>query len=158
MEFIKEKKHRLNSEVYTGSNIVSYTACVKNRKRLFVSDQVVNVFEEILLTELNANKCDAYIYLFMPEHLHFIIGGKIEDANTKICMDMFKKKTGFWLSKNMSSFKWQKDYYDHILQRQESLEIQIKYILMNPVRKGIVDHWKSYKFKGSTVYNLTEWD
>lgn len=158
MEFIKEKKHRLNPEVYSGSNIVSYTACVKDRKQLFVSEKVVKIFEEILLNELNASKCDAYVYLFMPEHLHIIIGGMIEDTNTKKCVDMFKKKTGFWLSKNMNSFKWQKDYYDHILNKQESLEIQIKYILMNPVRKGIVNYWKDYKFKGSTVYNLDGWD
>ncbi|MDZ7623878.1 MAG: hypothetical protein U5J96_05445 [Ignavibacteriaceae bacterium] len=71
---------------------------------------------------------------------------------------MFKKKTGFWLYKNKPDYKWQKDYYDHILRKEEDLETLIKYILNNPVRIGLVENWKLYKFKGSTVYNLDEWE
>jgi hypothetical protein len=54
--------------------------------------------------------------------------------------------------------KWQKDYYDHILRKKENLNIHIKYILNNPVRAGLVDYWKQYPYKGSTLYNLENWD
>lgn len=125
---------------------------------MFISDPIFKKFEEIFLNELSKNNCDAYVYLFMPDHFHTLIGGKNEKANAKICMDKFKQKTGFWLTKNMNGFQWQKDYYDHILRTEESLEIKTKYILMNPVRKNIVNYWKNYKYKGSTVYKLDDWD
>jgi hypothetical protein len=51
-----------------------------------------------------------------------------------------------------------KNFYDHIIRNDENYEKVIYYILNNPVRAGIVDHWKKYPYKGSTVYNFDEWD
>jgi hypothetical protein len=44
------------------------------------------------------------------------------------------------------------------LRKKENLDIHIKYTLNNPVRTGLVDNWKQYSYKGSTIYNLKEWD
>lgn len=94
----------------------------------------------------------------MPDHVHMTLAGNDSNSNTKKCIDMFKQKSGFWLSQNYSYIKWQKDYYDHILRSEENLNIHIKYILNNPVRAGLVEYWKKYQFKGSTVYDLNAWD
>jgi len=155
---IREIKHRLDSEIYRGLIIVSFTLCVKNRKELFNENGIYNIFESILLNELKKHKCDAYVYLFMPDHAHLLLSGKDEDSDIKWCIDGFKQQTGFWLYKNLPLYKWQKDYYDHILRQEEELKTQIEYILNNPVRAGIVEEWKDYKLKGSTVYSLDEWD
>ena len=93
----------------------------------------------------------------MPDHMHLTLVGNDSKSNMKKCLEMFKQKTGYWLGKNFPEIKWQKDYYDHILRKQENLDINIKYILNNPVRAGLVDYWNQYPFKGSTVYNLDEW-
>lgn len=52
---------------------------------------------------------------------------------------------------------WQKDYYDHIIRRPEDVQKHVRYILDNPVRKGLVDDWKKYPFKGSTLHDFDEW-
>jgi len=95
--------------------------------------------------------------LIYADHAHILLSGNTEDSDIKKCLDKFKKQTGFWLYKNKPSFKWQKDYYDHILRKEEDLNSVIKYILNNTVRAGIVKNWKEYKFKGSTIYKLDEW-
>ena len=154
----RERKHRLDSIIYGGRIVVSFTLCVKDRKELFISDFIVNQFESILLEELKIHNCSSYVYLFMPDHAHIVLSGNSEESNIKKCIDSFKKKTGFWLYKNKNEFKWQKDYYDHILRKEEDLETQIKYILNNPVRLAMVENWKQYKFKGSTIFNLNEWE
>ncbi len=154
----REKKHRLNAELYIGQILVSVTLCVKDRKELFVDENIFQQFESFLLKELNEGDCSAYIYLFMPDHAHIILSGNSENSDIKKCIDRFKKKTGFWLYKNKPDYKWQKDYYDHILRKEEDLETLIRYILNNPVRIGLVENWKLYKFKGSTVFNLDEWE
>ena len=69
---------------------------------------------------------------------------------------LFKQKTGFWLSRNTGGIKWQKDFYDHIHRKNEDLKKHITYLLDNPVRKGLVDHWQNYPFKGSLDFNLQE--
>ncbi|MGB2870177.1 MAG: hypothetical protein WBD36_17140, partial [Bacteroidota bacterium] len=68
------------------------------------------------------------------------------------------QQTGFWLSQNHPSVHWQKDFYDRILRDEEEVERHILYILENPVKKGMVENWKEYPYKGSTVYKLDEMD
>jgi len=93
----------------------------------------------------------------MPDHCHIILQGKDEQANVLNTLDRFKQKTGYWLSKNHPEVHWQKDYYDHILRKEDDVMKHILYILENPVRKCIVEDRKEYQFKGSTVYLLDEW-
>lgn len=57
----------------------------------------------------------------------------------------------------MPTIRWQKDFYDHIIRDERELHRQIKYVLENPVRKGMVSDGRRYPFKGSTIFNLDEW-
>ena len=157
-KLIREKNHRLPSEAYNGFVAVAFTANILERKHLFVDDTVFQVFQEILLSELKQEHCSSYVYLFMPDHLHIIIAGEHDNANVQECMDMFKQRTGFWLHKNQPLYHWQKDYYDHIIRKDEDMNAQIRYILQNPVRAGLTDSWKKYPYKGSTKFNFDEWD
>lgn len=151
-----EKKHRLDKEAYLGEIAVAYTCCIFNKDNLFKEPGVIKQFEEILLKELAAFDLGVYIYLFMPNHLHLITSGKDRSSNHLSFMKSFKQKTGYWLSKNLNCHKWQKDFYDHIIRNYEDINNQVYYILNNPVRAGIVNHWKEYPYKGSTEFNLDE--
>ena len=157
MKPIREKKHRLDPEIYTGERIISFTMCIQSKKKFFIQEKHFKIFERILLDELNNFNCSAFVYLFMPDHVHLTLSGNDSSSNIKKCIDMFKQKTGFWFGQNHPDVKWQKDYYDHILRSKENLDIHIKYILNNPVRASLVENWKHYPFKGSTIYNLYEW-
>ena len=41
---------------------------------------------------------------------------------------------------------WQDESYDHIVRDQAELERIIKYVLYNPVKAGLVDDWKKWKW------------
>ncbi|MDQ7054288.1 MAG: hypothetical protein Q9P14_15900 [candidate division KSB1 bacterium] len=158
MKPIRERKHRLSRKAYVGQLAVSYTKCVQNRKALFTDGIIFRTFERILLQELALGDCDALVYLFMPDHAHLLLLGKSSRANSLHVVYRFSQKTGFWLSRNRPQFRWQKDFYDHILRREEDIERHVKYILHNPVRRGLVENWKMYPYKGSTVYDLNQWE
>jgi REP element-mobilizing transposase RayT len=66
----------------------------------------------------------------------------------------YKQKTGYWLSQNMPAVRWQKDFYDHIIRSEHTIASQVKYILDNPVRKGIVSSWQEYPFHGAIGCSL----
>ncbi len=151
---IREKRHRLPPEAYKGCTVVAFTINVKERQKLFVKDNVFHVFEEMLLAELEHYHCSAYVYLFMPDHLHAIIAGEQATSDVKRCVEIFKQKTGFWLYENMPDLHWQKDYYDHIIRDDEDLNAQIRYVLYNPQRAGLVALWRDYPYKGSTKFEF----
>ena len=155
--FARERKHRLPVEEYAGFVITAYTLCIQNRAHAFSDKQIVSVFEEHLQKALEKHSVIALVYLFMPDHCHLLLQGTERDANSHKAVTLFKQTTGYWLSKHKPTIRWQKDFYDHILRKDEDLNKQIRYILLNPVRKEVVARWDEYQFKGSTVFDLSSW-
>ena len=154
---VREKKHRLPKELYSGYAVVSFTLCIKDRAELFRESNIVKKFEEILLAEEADFNCKVFLYLFMLDHCHILLQGKHEQANALNVISRFKQKTGYWLSKNYPEARWQKDYYDHVLRKEEDVMKHIRYVLENPVRRGLVEDWQEYEFKGSNVYQIDSW-
>lgn len=157
-KLIREKQHRLPKELYRGFRVVSLCACIKNRIPFFTTPYRFTICKEMLHITLEQFECEADVYMFMPDHVHLLLRGVSETADVLHVMRSFKRKTGFWLSQNHPSVHWQKGFYDHIIRNDETINRHIRYILDNPVRKGLVDDWKKYEFEGSTIHNLNEWE
>lgn len=151
-------KHRLPSECYKGTTCCVFTCCVKQHVSLFVNESIFCIFERELINALNHYDIDAHVYLFMPDHIHILLQGKSDESDLLGVMKYFKQKTGYWLSKNKKGVSWQKEYFDHVLRKDEDIGKHVKYILGNPVRAGLTDNWKEYQFKGTTIYNFDTWD
>ena len=49
---------------------------------------------------------------------------------------------------------WQENYYEHILRKDEDTISVVKYILNNPVRKGLVEDYREYFYSGSFVLDI----
>ncbi len=92
----------------------------------------------------------------MPDHLHMILQGLSDKADTWKTAVAFKQKSGFWFSSNRPEFKWQKDFFDHIIRTDENLATQARYIFENPVRKEIVSNWRDYPHNGSIGYSTED--
>ena len=150
-------KHRLAAFVYRDDAAVAVTCCTKEKYPVFVNESLVMPARDVLLREAEKHICCIHAFVFMPDHCHFIIQGTAESADPLTAVKRFKQKSGYLLKHLFHRDIWQASYYDHILHSQDDLERQVRYILNNPVRKGIVSDWQSYPFKGSTVYNLDEW-
>lgn len=155
---IQEHKHRLHNDLCKGNTICAFTCCVTKKGHLFISQNIFIEFEKILLEALVKHESTAHIYLFMPDHVHLLLEGRTKDSDLLKALKLFKQKTGYFLSQNNSTFKWQKDFYDHILRHDEDLIKQVTYILNNPVRAGLVEDWSDYPYKGSMLYDLNNFD
>lgn len=151
---IKEKIHRLSENFYKGELSAIFTLCVKNRIALFTEPDIVNVFIDILREITLKRNCIIPVYCFMPDHQHLIIKGTGDHCDIRQAIIHYKQRTGFWMRVNKVNAKWQKDFYDHIIRKYEELPTQVRYILDNPVRKGLVSYWQDYPFKGSIGCNL----
>ena len=155
---IREKKHRLSPPLYHGPIAAAFTLCLKNREPFFITRERFKTMQEILFQSLRRFTCDAYIYLFMPDHLHLLLKGKSDNSDLYACVKHFKQYSGYWFYKSKAGVEWQKSFYDHILRQDEEIEKQVRYILGNPLRRGLTQNWKTYSYKGSTMYNFEDWD
>jgi REP element-mobilizing transposase RayT len=153
---IKEKRHRLPKEFYKGNISVAFTLCLRKNVQAFTRPDIVNNFADILTLVITKTACIVPVYCFMPDHQHLIITGTHNDSDVRKAIVSYKQKTGFWMSENRPDMKWQKDFYDHILRRHEDVAVQVRYILDNPVRKGLVSSWQEYPFKGSIGCKLED--
>ena len=156
MHKIREKKHRLPLECYRGKIFVAFTANTYQKTQFFIRRSIVSPIIDMLERALVRNDCVSPAYCFMPNHLHIIIHGLSDAADTWRAMVDFKQLSGYWFSKNNYPVKWQKDFYDHIIRKNEDLAAQIQYIWDNPVRKKLVSDWKEYPFIGAIRYEVND--
>lgn len=141
MMSVKEKSHRLPREFYIGKISVAFALCLKGDVQAFIKNEIISIFTDILTSAVLKEGCIVPVYCFMPNHQHLIITGTCNDSNIWKAIVSYKQKTGFWMSANKAEIGWQKDFYDHIIRTNEDIAAQVRYLLDNPVRKGLVLLW-----------------
>ena len=154
---IRENHHRLPEAHYLGRT-VAYTLCLSERRPLLNNAFMFEGLYPLLVEASRSYRCHLIICVLMPDHLHCILSGHDQSSDPLSAIKRFKQRSGFWMKRVGSKACWQKSFYDHIIRENESLNRQIKYVLMNPIRAEITTHWRDYPWKGSTVYDLNEWE
>lgn len=152
----KERKHRLPPDRYVGRVAVAFTLCIKGGGQPFRQKEVVDVFQAFMNDAFTRCGCVSPAYVFMPDHQHVILTGLDDEADTRKAVVLYKQKSGFWFSRHMSDIQWQKDFYDHILRTEKEILPHVRYVLENSVRKGLVDSWEKYPYKGSIGCELSD--
>lgn len=124
--------HRMPSWI-GDRNIYFITICALPRgyNQLCKNELSESLWESVLYREKSGQWLVHY-FLLMPDHLHGLFSFNatygLEGSITA------------WKRYTASKFhiKWQRDFFDHRLRSDESLEHKIEYIAMNPVRKEFV--------------------
>jgi hypothetical protein len=109
---IREKSHRLQPQLYSGYKAVAFTARIRACTDPFVEDGLFHEMEEMLREAASTYRSAAAVYLFMPDHAHFILIANDIEGDVLSAAKRFKQRSGFWLSRILSSARWQKDFYD----------------------------------------------
>ena len=105
---IRQKQHRLQEITNKGEISVSFTLCIKDKFPLFKKASIVNIFENILRSEVERNFCIIPVYCYMPEYQQLIVTGINSEADTMNLIRRYKQKTGYWLSQHQINSGWQK--------------------------------------------------
>ena len=85
----------------------------------------------------------------MPDHLHLFVATDDE----KIALTAWMKSLKNTISKALRSTgvtppHWQKTFFDHLLQSDESYAEKWNYVRENPVRAGLVNKADDWPFMG----------
>jgi len=76
-----------------------------------------------------------WAFTIMPDHLHWLfrLTGRLELGEVIAKLKFISRRE---LTAN--ELAWQRDYYDHCLRPEESLEDYALYIFLNPYRAGLL--------------------
>lgn len=152
---VRGKKHRLSREYYRGQRAVAFTLCLQDQQSGFSDSSVVHACQTILEDIILKSDCIVPAYCFMPDHQHLLLVGKSECSDVLKTLIVYKQKTGYWMSQVASGVRWQKSFFDHIIRTEDSIVKHVRYIIENPVRRGIVNQWDAYPFLGAIGCDLT---
>jgi len=143
------KRPRLKDFDYRGTYSYFITILTQDHGAIFNEVEVVNNLVDILVEIAKLERFSILAYCFMPDHLHLLVSGADDKSNLKKFVNLLKQKSGYWFKKNYNENVWHISYYDHVLRKEESIEGVARYILDNPVRKGLVSDYKEYPFSWS---------
>jgi REP element-mobilizing transposase RayT len=92
----------------------------------------------------------------MPEHVHTVVIGSEAQSDALRSMEMFKQASGWWLKNNQPAIEWEKSFYDRIARSIYEVADLTRYLVNNPVRRGLVKDWREYPFTGAIGIDLEE--
>jgi len=145
----RRRKHHLPDEFYDGQNHVLYlTFCTANRGR-WLEDPELAVISRDEILKLHSNH-PVIGYCIMPDHIHLLLCNAGSKLGT--IMNGFKGRTSRQVRETRPGLKvWQEGYWDHIVRREEGLYKVLQYILLNPVRAGLVEYWWDHEWLGAPL-------
>jgi REP element-mobilizing transposase RayT len=89
----------------------------------------------------------------MPDHVHLILTPLIDESRSQIfsLVDIMRGIKGAAAREidrrlERQGAVWQQESFDHVLRSSEGLDAKLEYVLQNPVRKGLVENWRQYRW------------
>ncbi len=82
----------------------------------------------------------AHIAMLMPDHLHLLLSFPREKP-LQTTISKWKE----WTAKKLR-IEWQRDFFEHRLRRDESYREKANYIMLNPVRAGLIGSTEDWPY------------
>lgn len=143
---------RLANFSYVGRHGYLLTICCFQRQRSFDDHDFARDCITKLLPTAEKFSFAITAYCLMPDHAHSVILGKRDDSDMQAFVKSWNTQTGFYWKRRTGGQLWQPGYHDEILWSDASHYFAAQYVIMNPVRAGLVNHPSEYEFIGSTRY------
>ncbi len=143
----RRKSPRLRDFDYPATFAYSVTICTRDRAAHFRDVKAGCQVAQCLEEQAQQSGHRLVAYCIMPDHIHILTGpSDREDAEPlPRFIQRFKSAATHRLWKlGIAGVVWQSSYYDHVLRKDENLEQVARYILGNPVRKGLVSAVEAY--------------
>jgi len=122
-----------------------------NKKSLFYDANIAHQFCKHI--ELNEEKhgCTWLTWVLMPDHFHGLLKLGENGSQLSTVVAELKGATAYAINQALSSRGkvWQSSFYDRALRQEDDRKSIARYIVANPLRKGIVENIGDYPFWNS---------
>jgi len=146
------RKHlrRLDDITVSRPLVFFLTACVAGRRPVLYEPRVADI---LVQAWRHATALHGWLigrYVIMPDHVHFF-ASPVGDAAKDLSgfLKYWKRSTAIRLRKaGFSQFRWQREFFDHLLRDEESYAEKWDYVRDNPVRAGLVGDSSQWPYQG----------
>ena len=141
------QSHRLRtgqSSLAGQAYLVTFTPL--ERRPLFREFEQARLTCQVLAAQSAWPHLDLLAWLLMPDHWHGLVQLGEESLSRGIARAKAASTRGWHLAYAGSGPLWAPGFHDHALRREESLLDCARYIVLNPVRAGLVNHCGLYPF------------
>lgn len=143
----KSRSNRFPNYDYSIDNPIHVTICSKDKKFIFNEENHAEVIIAELLKAINDLEYKILCYCLMPDHIHIIISPGYSSLPLSKFLNIFKGRTAaIFRTRFGVNNLWQRSGFDHVIRAEDDLKTITKYILNNPVRKGISETAESYPY------------
>ncbi|RTE65225.1 transposase [Amphritea opalescens] len=87
---------------------------------------------------------DTLAFVVMPDHVHWLLQLKSKSLSDTLKTVKSLSSREIKRLRAVSGIIWQKGFHDHAVRREEDLVDIARYIVMNPVRAGLVTSIREY--------------
>ncbi len=147
---------RLREFAYVGPQGYFLTICTHQRQRAFDSELFARDALVKLLRSAATHGFALPAYCLMPDHVHLVAEGEREDSRLETFVRSWNTQTGYAWRRQHSSPLWQVGYYDRVLRGDEPLLAVARYVVLNPVRAGLVKLPEEWPWTGSTRHTIRQ--
>lgn len=125
--------------------------------RWLEADQVAHIVRDKIIA-MQAKHYKLIAYCLMPNHVHLLIenhvkemaqhSGKSAKYPVTETLRLLKGNTARFCNQALARNGqfWHDESYDHVIRSEEELKRTVQYILLNPVKAGLVREWKDWKY------------
>ena len=125
--------------------IYSITTVTFERQRIFADFNAARLLIQTLRQSQLEQQSETIGFVVMPDHLHWVfrLNQNIQLGRLMMIIKGRSARNINLLRANTAPV-WQSGYYDHCLRSDEDLQQNMRYIIANPLRAGIVSSLKLY--------------
>ncbi|MGE0684443.1 MAG: transposase [Candidatus Binatia bacterium] len=121
-----------------GSTFFITINCTPRGRNQLVIPAIASLIEESLRIRIEKGYWWPRLTLLMSDHIHTLMVFSPDQEMVKVIKDWKR-----YLARH-AGIHWQRDFFDHRIRNEASLQEKWSYILQNPVRAGLVtaaEHW-----------------
>ena len=120
------------------NQIYLLTSVVDQRTPLFVDWPTGRLVAEQFRQAHDAGLVTSLAWVVMPDHFHWLIQLNKGTLAELMCRVKSRSSKALNMRSGLSTRIWQRGYHDRGLRREDDLKALARYIVMNPIRAGLV--------------------
>ena len=138
-------------------HIFFVTTTIRNHERILASSQVLSGLYDILKTVVANHEAQLYGYVFMPNHIHLLVGVKGGGKELSTFMRELKTYSSRTLFPDRGSI-WMDRFDDVAIYTEEQFCIKLNYIHNNPARAGLSATPEDHLFSSARAWLTSDQD
>ncbi len=141
----RKHPHRLHEEVYQTHRTPIFVTVPTKDTRPALVPQLAPILKAVLFDKADRFGIALHAYCIMPDHVHIVCSVVSDQGDFEKFITTFKREVSRQAhSQGHADFRWQRSYWDEHARRENDVREMIKYVLANPVRRGLCDNWEEW--------------